>query len=240
MATLGITVYFSQISIKLSSSQLVQAREQLKLAQNQFQESLAQRAIDKRDEYIKDSLQDMRFKVQAAMDLKNLQSFDLQAKIAKSQYESQNLMNKDIVYQNRPIFSLVSVKLDTISNLALINIKNVGKRPAKIVLTKVATYNSSHREMYVNSPGPENTDLNESIEVSFKVGTTPTYFKDPKTMYYLHFKYQDLTTDESKDFEKYFRWQLIQPNVYSWYDLSLPEKITFINKANAIKFDLSL
>ena len=53
----------------------------------------------------------------------------LQAKIAKNQYESQDLINKEVAYQNRPIFVLTYVRLDTLKNLALITIKNVGKAP---------------------------------------------------------------------------------------------------------------
>lgn len=238
--TLVASVYFSNMSLQISKNQLEQAKEQLILAQNQFKESLAQRAIDKADEYKKDSSQEMRFKVQAAMDLKNLQSFDLQAKIAKSQFESQYLMNKDIVYQNRPIFSLISVKLDSVKSLVSITIKNVGKRPAKILLTKVAICNPSYKEMYTNGPVIENIDLNESIEVTFKVGCTPTYYKNPKTMYYLHFKFQDLATNQTQNYVKYFHWQFDPPNTYSWSDISLPEQLIFINRAKTAKFDLSL
>jgi hypothetical protein len=62
-------------------------------------------------------------------------AIELQAKIAKSQYESQEATNKEVTYQNRPIFILSNVKLDTLKNLALFTIKNVGKRPAKITLS---------------------------------------------------------------------------------------------------------
>lgn len=187
--TLVASVYFSFNSLQISGTQLEQAKTQLELAQRQFDESLKQREVDKKHANRSDSLQGTRFNRQDSINKRSLLAIELQAKIAKSQYESQELMKKDIVYQNRPIFLLDSVKFDAKSNRALIYVQNVGKRPAKIVLTKIATYNSSHHEMYVNSPGLENTDLNEKIEVFFNVSTTTTYFEDPKTMYYLGFKY---------------------------------------------------
>lgn len=231
--TLVAFVYFS-------NKGLTQAKDQLTLAQKQFNESLSQRDIDKKDALKNESIQDERFKIQDTINQKNLQAIELQAKIAKSQYESQVIINKEVAYQNRPIFILTYVRLDTLKNLALITIKNVGKRPAKIVLSKVALLNISQKIMYKTISPPENTDLNEVIEATFYLQTTPTIHKDHQTMYYLHFIYTDLATKQTQDFEKYFHWESLQPNTFVWQDLNPADKAIFNQAAKVIKFDLSL
>lgn len=231
--TLVAFVYFS-------NKGLTQAKDQLTLAQKQFNESLSQRDIDKKDALKNESIQDERFKIQNKINQKTLQAIELQAKIAKNQYESQDLINKEVAYQNRPIFVLAYVRLDTLKNLALITIKNVGKRPAKIVLSKVALLNISQKIINRNITPPENSDLNEVIEATYFLETTPTIHKDPKTMYYLHFIYQDLATKQTQDFEKYFHWESLQPNTFVWQDLNPADKAIFNQVAKEIKFDLSL
>lgn len=238
--TLVASIYFSNMFLQLSVKQLEQAKDQLTLAQNQFKESLTQRAIDKRDAHKNDSVQDNRFKIQNTINEKSLQAIELQAKIAKSQYESQKEINKEVEYQNRPIFILGNVRFDTIKNSALITIRNVGKRPVKISSSKVALFNISNGIMYTNIVPSDNSDLNEFLETTFTVKTILSIHKDPQTMYYLHFIYQDLATKQTQDFEKYFRWQSFQPNTFSWQELNLSDKLILIKKAKDIKFDLSL
>lgn len=232
LAALLITFYFSNQSTRISQEQLVQSKKQLdqsdsqlKLAQEQFRVSLKQRTADSLEKYNEDSVQNARFQVQNEINLKNLTAIQLQARVAKRQFESQSSLNKEVEFQNRPIFVLLSTSFDTLINTASFTIQNVGKRPVSLYSSQFMSYNSKLNKISDNGLQEETTEMSDIAITTFSIQISGFEYKDPNQVYHLFFVYRDIDKDATKTFEKYFIWKTLKDGKIGWANAD----ISFIN-----------
>ncbi|MFD0940401.1 hypothetical protein [Pedobacter boryungensis] len=247
LVALGATIYFSQQSLKQSSEQLKQgkiqlkqASEQLNLAQSQFKESVNQRKIDSGKSDENEKIQNKRFDIQNNINKKNLNAIELQAKIAQSQFEAQSKTTAELLYQNRPIFMIGDANFDTLENRGHLMIRNIGKRPAKIIRSKLFAFDANtYKRVRVSYTPYDNLELNENSLGKFSIEMYKGEFDDNRTLYYLHFVYEDVINGENKHFQKFFTLNKTDGKT-EWAELS-PDAQSFLTKQIIYrKFNLDL
>lgn len=242
------TIYFSQQSLDKTASQveqgkeqLKQANQQLKLAQDQFKEGINQRRIDSVRAEEEEDLQNERFNIQNNINKKNLNAIELQAKIAKSQFDAQARTTAELLYQNRPIFILQETSFDSLQNLAYISIRNIGKRPARIIRSKLFAYdNSIYKTVRFNYVEKDNVEMNENSISRFRLSMYKGEFTGNQTLYYIHFVYEDVMDGKNKHFQKFFIWKKLDNGATEWSQLN-PEVQLFLKKqilARKLNLDL--
>lgn len=246
IAALCVTIYFSFKSIQISSNQLEQgqqqidqAKKQLELAESQFKASEKQRKIDNVEKVAKELTENGRFKIQNDINEKNLEAIELQAKIAKKQYEAQIIAAKDQVYQNRPIFGLISAKYDSIHKWANFEVQNTGKRPAKIISSRFISYNETSKQLNSNFVPLDNLEANETFRSSFVLIMSKSDFLDSKTLYYIDFVFEDIAIGKNEHFVKYFEIRTIGKEK-SWAELNENERKILSTKAKSKNLNLEL
>lgn len=250
----GTTIYFSQKSLNQTASQISQgaeqlrqgseqlkeAKKQLKLAQNQFRESINQRKTDSAKAEENDRLQNERFAIQNDINKKNLSAIELQAKIAKGQFEAQAKTTAELLYQNRPIFILHETGFDTLQNIAHFAIRNIGKRPARIIRSKLFAFdNLTYKIVRVSYVPYDNSELNENSLAKFHIKMFKDEFTGNQTLYYIHFVYEDVINGENKHFRKFFMWKRTN-GVIEWSELNSDAQAFLTDKILARKFNLDL
>lgn len=235
-AALIITIIFSNKGISESRKQYIQAQAQLKLAKDQFQYSIDQRKFDsieniktqiktdrknKSDSIIAEqrfTTQERRNAVQDSINKQQLKAIQLQAKLAALQLKAQVKINNQTFYEERPNFLLVNAKRDSLTQIAYFSIKNIGKRPARIIQSKICAYNHQYQTFFQASRNVgrvlDTVSLyNQSILLSAKT------FYDEGTAYYISIQYVDIDSGKQKIFDKYFQWYFQTIDYLYWRDL---------------------
>jgi hypothetical protein len=266
LLALTSTIFFSLSSLsktdqqnKNATEQLMQAKAQLMLAQQQFQYSKKLHTEDSllsigkeklsNDRFVKDTarqrqrelaqqsrnqLQDIANKQQFNLNKSQLKAVQIQAKTAEAQYYQQQKQYQQQLYEQRPIFTIDSVQISNknsvLSKLRFF-ISNVGYRPAHIDSTLLAFFNSDLLCFSVTS-NVSNLDLIPGKNVIFtsEINIYQNCLLSNTTFYYLIVYYKDTYTGKNQIEPIFFTYQIIKPNKFGWSRIYGPAIEEFKNK----------
>jgi hypothetical protein len=238
------TIYYSNQSLNETKKAYSIAKGQLDIAKEQFdslkvanrRNDSANNIIAKRDsaKYSKDTIRVSRrdkyekenFEFQQKNNHQQLIAIKQQADIAQKQFEFQNELNQQQLFNNRPVFFLTDVAVDSLKRgeiKANFRLKNLGKRIVNFSRSTIIVWNEKNAYFKVNQTLGA-SDLNPDGTNAVDVTSTmlSKMFDDKSTLYYLIVFYSDLDQNKSKTYKRFFNWRKGTDQQFLW-DTLLPE-----------------
>ncbi|MDB5288420.1 MAG: hypothetical protein JWR05_3369 [Mucilaginibacter sp.] len=266
LVALIVTIYFSLSALnktdtqnKNAVEQLIQAKAQLILAQQQFQyskqlhsEDLIASSIKDRitnERFIKDTIkqgqqersQELRYRLQVGFNKQQytvnkgqLKAIEIQAKTAEAQFFQSQDQYKQQQYEQRPIFNIDSVSVTSINMVKSsirFNFSNSGIRSAHVDSTILAFYNPKELCLSVTS-NTSNLDLvpRTSFLSTSPINIYQACLNSNLTVYYLLIYYRDKTTGVSQVEPIFFKYEYSKNKQFMWSRVTGPLKAEFANK----------
>ena len=199
-----------------------------------FKEDTTKQGIKERSQERRNVLQDNANKQQLRINQSQLRAIQSQAKIAEDQFYQQQDVYKQQLYEQRPVFFIDSIHIDSI-NIAVSKFRfyvtNKGIRTAHIDSLVLAFYDPQNLCLSV-TPQPSNLDL--VPEKSFLATSDIVIYNEclhsASTIYYLLLFYKDKTTGTNQIEPIFFRYQYLPKHQFVWARVTGPAKEPFLKE----------
>lgn len=258
ICVLLVTAYFSAKSLSETQKQYQIAKGQLDLSLKQVKNQEDQREQDLRLNHLKDiglakkekldseriainDLQQRKYNEfqnqvnsqQLKINKQQLFASQTQAKVADAQFKFQKSQSANQFEDDRPIFIIDSVRIDSSKSSYKPNISfhviNVGKRTPHVDSSVIAIWNRNIITCAKVEKHLTNIDM-RNISFSTEISMYRDCLKDINTIYYINVIYRDTYTNELKSKHNFFRYY-IYPRTKSFgtRPASDEETVDFIN-----------
>jgi hypothetical protein len=245
LIALGTTIYFSVSALQKTDEQNKNAAAQLILAQKQFEyskqlhteDSLASEQKDAvtNGRFIQDTIkqskqakyqdqrnlqQDKSNQLQYHLNQSQLRAIQIQASTAEAQFRQQQEQYKQQLYEQRPVFSIDSVRttlINSVKSSIRFVISNKGIRPAHIDSTVIAFYNPQELCFSTTSMG-SNLDLiaGQNFMETSSINIYNPCLQSQITVYYLVIYYKDRISGVSRVEPIFFHYEYSKQHQFLW------------------------
>jgi hypothetical protein len=235
LSLLIITVIATLASNIWTGKQLHMASEQWDSLRNDKKQNDAEarlKNIQALDQYRKDTMrvgvrdrfQVKSFERQLEIYKSQMLAMNLQAAIAKQQFEFQNEINLEQKINNKPVFSIQSSSYDTINKKCSFIIHNTGHRKAMIFGMKVCAFNKKDYSLRVNLDSISKSELNEISYSNIFLDLPKWEYDDKETIFYIFFRYKDASYKEIQKFKKFFTFEIKSNNAFEYKEINYKDK----------------